>query len=447
MRVLLAYSGGLDTSFLVAWLTRELGHSVTTLAIDCGGWSGATRRELARRSLATGAVEHITEDARAELYERVIKWLIAGNVRRGEVYPLSVGAERGLQAEILARIALERGFDAVAHGCTAAGNDQVRFEAALATLAPGLEVLAPVRDLGLARDQQRAYLADLGLPLPPAAGRYSINAGLWGLTIGGKEMLTSWQSLPESAWRWTRSPRPGAARTIVVGFERGEPCLLDGEPLAPVLLIERLNKEAGALGVGRGYHLGDTVLGIKGRIAFEAPAAEVLIAAHRELEKLVLTEEQRTWKDSLGDVYGRRLHAGLFHDPFQRDVEAFFASSQERVSGHARVTLGGGSAVVEGVDSPFSMMTVSDARYGERAASGSDPRAALGLARTMAQPARLHRLAGKAADAPSERSAPQPANGNGSHKSTRKSGANKQAVRVTDAGTAAYARALSERKN
>jgi argininosuccinate synthase len=398
MNVLLAYSGGLDTSFLVAWLTREQGHTVTTLAIDCGGWSDAERAELERRALATGAVSHLCVDARDELYRRVLRWLIAGNVRRGEVYPLSVGAERGLQAEILAREALARGFDAVAHGCTAAGNDQVRFEAALATLAPELAVLAPVRDLGWSRDEQRAWLEKNGLPLPPSGGRYSVNAGLWGLTIGGRELLTSWGSLPEEAWCWTR----GAAGegVFVVGFERGEPVSLDGEALAPVALIERLNERAGALGVGRGYHLGDTVLGIKGRVAFEAPAAEVLLAAHRELEKLVLTEEQRSAKDQLGDQYGRRLHQGLFHDPFQRDVEALFASAQERVSGRARVRVRGGAALVEGVDSPFSLMSASDAKYGESAASGSDPRAALGYARILAEPARLHRKAGSAVTAP-----------------------------------------------
>src|SRR5262245_22279854 len=207
MRVLLAYSGGLDTSFLVAWLTREQGHAVTTLAIDCGGWSAEERDELERRALATGAVEHLCIDARAELYRRVIRWLIAGNVRRGEVYPLSVGAERGVQAEILAREGLARGFDAVAHGCTAAGNDQVRFEAALATLAPELVVLAPVRELGLARDEQRAYLQRVGCALPPSGGAYSVNAGLWGLTIGGQELATSWESLPEDAWHWTRGAR------------------------------------------------------------------------------------------------------------------------------------------------------------------------------------------------------------------------------------------------
>src|SRR5262245_30350866 len=393
MNVLLAYSGGLDTSFLVAWLTREQGHAVTTLAIDCGGWSAGERTELEQRALATGAVAHRFVDARAELYRRVLRWLIAGNVRRGEVYPLSVGAERGLQAEILARAGLAGGFDAVAHGCTAAGNDQVRFEAALATLAPELVVLAPVRELGLARDEQRAYLARHGLALPPAGGRYSVNAGLWGLTIGGQELLTSWGSLPDDAWHWTRAAA-GEGR-FVVGFERGEPVALDGAALAPVDLIEQLNARAGRLGAGRGYHLGDTLLGIKGRVAFEAPAAEVLLAAHRELEKLVLTEEQRVAKDQLGDQYGRRLHMGLFHDPFQRDVEALLVSSQERVTGRARVLVRGGAVLVEGLESPFSLMDASDARYGERAAAGTDPRAALGFARILAEPARLHRKAGR----------------------------------------------------
>ena len=393
MNVLLAYSGGLDTSFLVAWLSREQGHAVTTLAIDCGGWSAAERAELERRALSTGAVAHRFVDARDELYRRVLRWLIAGNVRRGEVYPLSVGAERGLQAEILAREGLAGGFDAVAHGCTAAGNDQVRFEAALAALAPELVVLAPVRELGLSRDEQRAYLARHGLALPPSGGRYSVNAGLWGLTIGGQELLSSWGSLPDDAWHWTKGA--GGEGRYTVGFERGEPVALDGETLAPVALIERLNQLAGALGAGRGYHLGDTVLGIKGRVAFEAPAAEVLLAAHRELEKLVLTEDQRTTKDQLGDQYGRRLHMGLFHDPLLRDVEALLASSQERVTGRVRVFVRGGAVLVEGLESPFSLMSASDAKYGERAATGTDPRAALGFARILAEPARLFRKAGK----------------------------------------------------
>jgi len=199
MRVLLAYSGGLDTSYLVAWLIREAGHEVTALTVDCGGFSAEEKESLRERALALGAVEHRFVDARAEMFERVLRWLVAANVRRGGVYPLSVGAERGLQAEILAREALAGGFDAVAHGCTAAGNDQVRFEAALTTIAPGLKVLAPVRDLAPSRESQRAWLEKHALPIPPAGGRYSVNSGLWGLTIGGAEMGDSSQPLPEEA--------------------------------------------------------------------------------------------------------------------------------------------------------------------------------------------------------------------------------------------------------
>ena len=393
MKILLAYSGGLDTSYLVAWLARERGADVTAVTVDCGGMTDDERREIAARAVALGAVEHRFLDARRALFDRVLRWLIAGNVRRGQVYSLSVGAERGLQAERLAVLAQEEGFDAIAHGCTAAGNDQVRFETALATLAPDLPVLAPVRDLAPSRDDQRAYLTGAGLPVPPHGGRYSINAGLWGVTIGGAEMLGTTEPLPDEAWPWTGGPSGGAS-TVTISFDGGCPVALDGDPLDPVALVEALNQRASAVGVGRGYHLGDTVLGIKGRIAFEAPAAEVLLAAHRELEKLVLTEDQRFWKDHLGDVYGRRLHQGLFHDPFQRDLEAFFQSSQERVTGDVTVRLDHGHVLVEGIESPFSLLDASDARYGERTAFDAHPQTGLGLARALAEPARLHARAG-----------------------------------------------------
>ena len=213
-------------------------------------------------------------------------------------------------------------------------------------------------------------------PVPPAGGRYSVNAGLWGLTIGGGELHDSSKPLPEDCWQWTRSAGAssgGGERRLELRFEMGIPVALDGAPILPVDLIETLNREAGALGVGRGYHLGDTVIGIKGRIAFEAPAASILLDAHRELEKLVLTEDQRFWKDHLGDVYGRRLHQGLFHDPFQRDLEAFFTSSQARVSGTANIKLANGAILVDGVASPFSLMAASDARYGEMVGTGMTP--------------------------------------------------------------------------
>ncbi len=387
--MLLAYSGGLDTSYLVAWLTREKGYSVTTLTVDCGGFDDEALQELERRALAFGATEHLCVDARSTVFERVLRWLIAANVRRGGTYPLCVAAERGLQAEILAETAKEKGIQIVAHGCTGAGNDQVRFEAALAIVADDLEVLAPVRDHAVSREEERAYLQKHDLPLPPAGGHYSINAGLWGVTIGGGAMHTSAEPLPDDAWTWTKDGK--GERVVEVGFKRGVPISLDGVLFDSVTLIETLNRLAGGLGVGRGYHMGDTILGFKGRIAFEAPAAEVWLGAHRELEKLVLVEDQRFWKDQLGDVYGRQLHRGMLHDPFLRDLEAFFASTQARVTGTVRVRLSGGKALVEGLDSPHSMLSASDTAYGERLSSKSNPAAALGLAHAMAEPARLVR--------------------------------------------------------
>ena len=388
MRILLAYSGGLDTSYLTARLAARPGVELVTCTVDCGGLDDPARADLRQRALALGAADHLLIDARAELFRRVLRWLIAGNVRRGGGYPLSVGAERGLQAELLARAAQDGGFDALAHGCTGAGNDQVRFDAALAVLAPSLQVLAPIRDETPARAEQVAWLEQRGLPLPPAGGRYSINAGLWGLTIGGGEMLGSADALPDDAWQWTRGAR--GSRSLTLAFEDGVPVALDGAAADPVALIEALNPLAAACGVGRGYHLGDTVLGFKGRIAYEAPAAEVLLSAHRELEKLVLTEEQRFWKDHLGEVYGRRLHQGLFQDPLMRDIEAFLASSQGRVRGEVTVQLADGRALVSGTRSPFSMLTAGSAVYGEAPAAGADPAGPLWLARFLAEPARLH---------------------------------------------------------
>jgi argininosuccinate synthase len=389
-RVLLAYSGGLDTSFLAAWLTHEKGYEVTTLTVDCGGLNDADRDALAERSRWLGAVEHRTIEARGELFDRVLRWLIAGNVRRGETYPLCVGAERGLQAEVLARVAHEASFDAVAHGCTGAGNDQVRFESALAVVAEGIETIAPIRDRGLSRNEERAWLGAHGFRMPATDSLYSVNAGLWGLTIGGGELLVEDRALPEDVWRWTQPClETAAAAGVLVTFDEGVPIALDGEVLEPVELIEALNVFAGSAGVGRGYHLGDTILGTKGRIAYEAPAADVLLVAHRELEKLVLTEEQRFWKDHLGDVYGRKLHQGQFHEPLLRDIEALFASAQERVCGEVDVAFRGGQSLVQSVSSPYSMLSASDAQYGERAATGADPTGAVWLARTMAEPSRL----------------------------------------------------------
>jgi argininosuccinate synthase len=274
--IILAFSGGLDTSFCVPWLKENYGREVITACVDTGGIDAQAAIALEKRARALGAIEHVLIDAKQEFFDTVIRYLIAGNVLRGQAYPLCVGAERGLQAERLAKIATERGATTVAHGCTAAGNDQVRFEVALRTLNPDLESLAPVRDNNWVRDEQLQYLEKNGLPLPPQGSAYSINRGLWGITIGGQETLTSENSIPESAWVLSANAfsEPRDMSRHILEFQAGVPVALDGESLSPVELIENLEVIAGSYGIGRGIHLGDTVLGTKGRVAFEARTRE-----------------------------------------------------------------------------------------------------------------------------------------------------------------------------
>ena len=304
--IILAFSGGLDTSFCVPWLQETYGRQVITATVDTGGIDDSAAAALHDRAIKLGASEHVLLDCKKEFFDSVLRHLIAGNVRRGQFYPLCVGAERGLQASRLAALANERGATTVAHGCTAAGNDQVRFEVALRTLNPALEILAPVRDNDWARDDQIAYLEKHQLPLPAQGSAYSVNRGLWGVTIGGQETLTSERSLPEEAWVLSAGAysEPKSESQHTLEFENGIPVRLDAEKLDPVALVEKLEVLAGPYAIGRGVHLGDTVLGTKGRVAFEAPAAVTLITAHRELEKLVLSAQQSRVKESVASVYG-----------------------------------------------------------------------------------------------------------------------------------------------
>jgi argininosuccinate synthase len=382
--IVLAFSGGLDTSFCVPWLKETYGREVITATINTGGIDDGAAQALRQRALALGALEHVLLDGRAEFFDTVIRFLIAGNVRRGQLYPLCVGAERGLQAAGLARIASERGASTVAHGCTAAGNDQVRFEVALRTLNPGLEILAPVRDNNWLRQEQLEFLATRRLPLPPEGSVYSINRGLWGITIGGRETLTSDRSLPEDAWVLSanafRAPKDPSEHTI--DFECGIPVALDGRRLSPVVLIESLERLAGAYAIGRGIHLGDTVLGTKGRVAFEAPAAATIISTHRELEKLVLSAQQSRVKEMLSNVYGDLIHEGKQLDLACRDIEALLASSQRRVTGQVRFALRPGNLFVTGVTSPHSLLAASRGVYGEAAGEWS-AQDALGYSRIL----------------------------------------------------------------
>ncbi|MDX1499051.1 MAG: argininosuccinate synthase [Woeseiaceae bacterium] len=388
--IILAFSGGLDTSFCVPWLKENTGRDVITATVDTGGIDAAAAGALEQRALALGAVEHVLIDCKQDFFNSVIRFLIAGNVLRGQAYPLCVGAERGLQAARLAKLATERGATTVAHGCTAAGNDQVRFEVALRTLAPGLEVLAPVRDNSWVREEQLAYLEQHDLPLPAQGSAYSINRGLWGITIGGRETLTSENSIPESAWVLspTAFSDPAEPTTHSLRFEAGIPVALDDVALGPVELIETLEQLAGTYGIGRGIHLGDTVLGTKGRVAFEAPAAITLITAHRELEKLVLSAQQLRVKDALAATYGDLVHEGRQLDLVAADIEAFLASSQRRVSGTVRFRLAPGSLFVEGVTSPHSLLAATRGVYGESAGEWTAADA-LGHARILSLPGSL----------------------------------------------------------
>ena len=396
--ILLAFSGGLDTSFCVPWLTETYGRPVVTLTVDTGGIDAAAARVLEQRSVALGAVGHHLVDARRDYFEQVIRFLVMGNVRRGGLYPLCVGAERVLQAQTVAQWARRLGTDVVTHGSTAAGNDQVRFEVALRTLAPGLEILAPVRDRAFKRPEQLEYLQSRGLPVPPFGAAYSVNRGLWGTTIGGKETLASDGCIPDDAWVTTRDAftHPQPPERHVIGFERGVPCSLDGERLDPVALIERAESLGARFGVGRGIHLGDTIIGFKGRVAFEAPAAEIILTAHRELEKLVLSARQARMKDSLAAPYGDLVHEGQHLDPVCRDIEAFLVSTQQRVTGEVHLLLRPGPVFVEGTSSPWSLMKASRGAYGESAGEWTAAEAH-GFSKMLALPGIFYTRAGERA--------------------------------------------------
>ncbi len=382
--IILAFSGGLDTSFCVPWLQATYERPVVTVTVNTGGLDDDTAADLEARALALGAQEHVLVEARQTFFDRMIRYLIAGNVRRGQLYPLCVGAERGIQAALLAEVAAKRNAGTVAHGCTAAGNDQVRFEVALRTVNPELEVLAPVRDQSFVRSEQLAYLEERRMPVPAQGSAYSINRGLWGVTIGGRETLDSKESIPEQAWVLSRGAleAPAAPERHVLSFERGIPIALDNEPMDPVALIETLERKAGAFGIGRGIHLGDTVLGTKGRVAFEAPAAEVLLTAHRELEKLTLSALQTRVKESVATLYGDFVHEGKQLDPVCRDIESLLASSQRLVTGDVHLLFRAGSVFVEGVTSPHSLLAATKGVYGEAAGEWT-PADALGYSRIL----------------------------------------------------------------
>jgi argininosuccinate synthase len=392
--VCLAFSGGLDTTYC-ALLLRERGYRVHAVTVDTGGFSRAEMRTIASRAKRAGVEKHVFLDGRAEVFESYALPLLFGNVLRGGAYPLSVAAERAVQVGNVARYARRIGSRAIAHGSTAAGNDQFRFDAGLRVLAPGVEVLAPVRDSGVSREDETAYCGARGLKIPPKTTRYSVNEGLWGTTIGGGETHDPWQLPPEALYPGRiLAKAPRTSRATVIGFRGGRPVSLDGRRLPGLQLVERLNVLGRLYAAGRAIHLGDTILGSKGRIVFEAPAALALIAAHAELEKLVMTKEQRQLKATVAETYGRLLHEGLAFDPALEDAAAYLRATQSRVTGEAKVRFAPGRFDVAGVRSPHSLLRSSVVRYGE-SNTYLTPEEARGVGKTLALPGRLWTLAGR----------------------------------------------------
>lgn len=379
-RAVLAFSGGLDTSYCVLYLKQELGMEVTSVTFDCGGWTDEDRRRITDRALQCGVVEHKWVDLRPELCERILKPLIRSGYRKGGNYPFCVGAERGLQAQGLAEAALRGGFDAVCHGSTGAGNDQVRFDVTLRAMLPeNVEILTPIRSLSLSREETTRRLESAGIPVEAKTTLYSINSSLWGTTIGGGPLHDPSQPIPRDVRYRVLDPHDvtAADEEATIGFESGVPVSLNGEALNMVELLERLDRLGEAHGIGRDVHTGDTALGIKGRIIFEAPAATIIHLAHRELMKIVLSKHQLAHRDSVVALWGTLLHDGLWLDPVLRDIEAYLESEQQQVTGEVTVRLGKGTLELVSLDSVHSRMK-GRARYGETTA-GWDGRDAEGF--------------------------------------------------------------------
>ena len=378
MSIVLAFSGGLDTSFCVPYLKETYGEPVYTVTVNTGGITDDDAQALEQKSQTFGAAGHYLVEGRYALYDDHLSYLIKGNVLRGGVYPLCVGTERVVQARKTVEIARKVGARAIAHGSTGAGNDQVRFDVAIRLLADDLEIITPIRDQGLSRQDTTAFLTERGFEVPSKSTTYSINKGLWGTTVGGAETLGTTEPLPDDAYPDTVAPAqsPDEHCDLTLTFKDGLPTAIDGIASDPVALIETLNDIGAQYGVGRDNHVGDTILGIKGRVGFEAPGPMILITAHRELEKIVLTKWQRFQKDHLADFYGMLLHEGQHFDPVMRDIEALMDSSQRVVNGTVTVRLFKGHISILGCNSPHSMFDTGVATYGEHNAlwDGRDAR-------------------------------------------------------------------------
>ena len=363
-KVLLAFSGGLDTSFAVKYLSEDLGYEVHTAIANTGGFSDEELARIEKRAHELGAASHATLDITQDYYDRAIRYMIAGNVLRNGTYPISVSSERTFQAIAIIEYAKKLGVDAVAHGSTGAGNDQVRFDLTFQILAPEIEIITPTRDLTLTREYEIDYLRRHGVEADYKKLEYSINKGLWGTSIGGKETLHSEQTLPESAYPSQVTAQ--GEETLKLTFDKGELTAVNGKKYDNRVDAIRAVEAAGSkFGIGRDMHIGDTIIGIKGRVGFEAAGPVLIIAAHKMLEKHTLTKWQQYWKDQIGTWYGMFMHESEYLEPVMRDMERFLESSQENVSGTVEITLRPLSYTLVGVESPYDLMKTDFGEYGE----------------------------------------------------------------------------------
>src|SRR5215218_2845086 len=363
-KVVLGFSGGLDTSYCVKYLNEEKGYEVHSIIVNTGGFTQEELQEIEQHAYKLGVKTHTTVDAVTSYYDSIIKYLIYGNVLKNNTYPLSVSAERLSQALHIAEHAKNIKADAVAHGSTGAGNDQVRFDMVFHIMIPGVEIITPIRDLKLSREQEIDYLKKKGVEMNFDKALYSINKGLWGTSVGGKETLSSKGMLPEEAWP-TRVTKKGSEE-VKLSFENGELKKINDLFFShPSEAIQNLQSIAGAYGIGRDIHVGDTIIGIKGRVGFEAAAPMVILKAHHALEKHVLTKWQLNWKDQLAQFYGNWLHEGQILDPVMRDIEALFQRSQETVTGTVYVQLLPYRFQIIGIESKYDLMSSKFGKYGE----------------------------------------------------------------------------------
>lgn len=387
-KVVLAYSGGLDTSYCVKYLSDELGLEVYTALANTGGFSPEELASIEEKAYALGVKHHVTLDVTNEYYEQCIRYMVFGNVLRNKTYPVSVSSERTFQALAIVRYAKEIGADALAHGSTGAGNDQVRFDLCFSVFAPEMEIITPTRDLRLSREDEIAYLKAKGVERDWTKLAYSINKGLWGTSVGGRETLTSDQPLPEEAY-----PSPlqrVGEEELTLAFERGELCAVNGKTYTDkVDAIRAVEALAVPWAIGRDTHVGDTIVGIKGRVGFEAAAPLIIIKAHELLEKHTLTKWQAYWKEQLGNWYGMFLHEAMHGEPVMRDIEKFLENSQRNVSGEVRVLMRPYHFELLGCRSPHDLMNASFAKYGEEnsAWTAEDVK---GFTRVLSMPLRIY---------------------------------------------------------